>query len=134
MVEVSKLVPREKRGLVVVITAMAREDDHGFGIAVRACGHHMRVKHYSIYERYLYSESGMCEKMGGQIELIPTGKGFCGIKGIHTLEEHRKNAQMQSGWPPEMDSVNTIFSSWMRSIMPAPAARGPGTGPGTYSL
>ncbi len=32
--------------------------------------------------------------MNCQVELVPTGKGFCGIQGNpYSHEEHRKNAQ-----------------------------------------
>jgi cob(I)alamin adenosyltransferase len=96
MVEVSKLVPKEKKGLIVVITGYGKgKTTTALGIALRACGHNMRVSMIQFMKGDLYSgEWDGVKKMGCQIELIPTGKGFCGIQGNpYPFEEHRKNAQ-----------------------------------------
>jgi cob(I)alamin adenosyltransferase len=96
MVEVSKLVPKEKKGLIVVITGHGKgKTTTALGIAVRACGHDMRVSIIQFMKGDLYSgEWDGVRKMGCRIELIPTGKGFCGIQGNpYPYEEHRKNAQ-----------------------------------------
>lgn len=96
MVEIRKLVPEERKGLVVVITGHGKgKTTTALGIAVRACGHNMRVSIIQFMKGDLYSgEWDGVKKMGCQIELIPTGKGFCGIQGnSYPYEEHRKNAQ-----------------------------------------
>lgn len=65
------------------------------GIAVRACGHNMRVCIVQFMRRDLYAgEWDGVMKMGCPVELIPTGKGFCGIQGNpYPYKEHGKNAQ-----------------------------------------
>jgi cob(I)alamin adenosyltransferase len=96
MVEVSKLVPKEKKGLIVVITGYGKgKTTTALGIAVRACGHDMGVCIIQFMKGDLYAgEWDGVKKMGCRIELIPTGKGFCGIQGNpYPYEEHRKNAQ-----------------------------------------
>ena len=96
MVEVSKLVPKEKKGLIVVITGYGKgKTTSALGIAVRACGHDMGVCIIQFMKGDLYAgEWDGVKKMGCRIELIPTGKGFCGIQGNpYPYEEHRKNAQ-----------------------------------------
>jgi cob(I)alamin adenosyltransferase len=41
--EIAKLVPKEKKGLVVVITGYGKgKTTTALGISVRACGHDMR--------------------------------------------------------------------------------------------
>ncbi len=96
MVKVTKLVPKEKKGLVVVITGYGKgKTTTALGIAVRACGHNMKVSIIQFMKGDLYAgEWDGVKKMGCQVELIPTGKGFCGIQGNpYPYEEHRKNAQ-----------------------------------------
>ena len=96
MVEIKKLVPEERKGLVVVITGHGKgKTTTALGIAVRACGHDMRVSIIQFMKGDLYAgEWDGVKKMGCQIELIHTGKGFCGIQGNpYPYEEHRKNAQ-----------------------------------------
>jgi cob(I)alamin adenosyltransferase len=96
MVQVSKLVPKEKKGLIVVITGYGKgKTTSALGIAVRACGHDMGVCIIQFMKGDLYAgEWDGVKKMGCRIELIPTGKGFCGIQGNpYPYEEHRKNAQ-----------------------------------------
>jgi len=95
-VEITKLEPKERKGLVVVITGYGKgKTTTAFGIAVRACGHNMRVCIIQFMKGDLYSgEWDGVKKMGCQIELVSTGKGFCGIQGNpYPFTEHRKNAQ-----------------------------------------
>lgn len=95
-VEITKLVPKERKGLVVVITGYGKgKTTTALGIAVRACGHDMRVCIIQFMKGDLYAgEWDGVKKMGCPIELIPTGKGFCGIQGNpYPYKEHRENAQ-----------------------------------------
>ena len=96
MVKIDKLVPKEKKGLVVVITGNGKgKTTSALGIAVRACGHNMSICIIQFMKGDLYAgEWDGVKKMNCQVELIPTGKGFCGIQGNpYSHEEHRKNAQ-----------------------------------------
>jgi len=94
--EITRLVPKERKGLVVVITGNGKgKTTSALGIAVRACGHNMRVCIIQFMKGDLYAgEWDGVKKMRCEVELIPTGKGFCGIQGNpYPYEEHRKNAQ-----------------------------------------
>ena len=94
--KITKLIPKERKGLVVVITGHGKgKTTTALGIAVRACGHDMRVSIIQFMKGDLYAgEWDGVKKMGCQVELIPTGKGFCGIQGNpYPYQEHRKNAQ-----------------------------------------
>jgi cob(I)alamin adenosyltransferase len=95
-VKITKLIPKERKGLVVVITGHGKgKTTAALGIAVRACGHNMRVCIIQFMKGDLYAgEWDGVKKMSCSVELIPTGKGFCGIQGNpYPYEEHRKNAQ-----------------------------------------
>ena len=96
MVEITRLVPKEKKGLVVVITGHGKgKTTTALGIAVRACGHDMKVSIIQFMKGDLYAgEWDGVKKMNCRIELIATGKGFCGIQGNpYPYKEHRENAQ-----------------------------------------
>jgi cob(I)alamin adenosyltransferase len=96
LVEVSRLEPREKKGLVVVITGHGKgKTTTALGIAVRACGHNMGVSIIQFMKGDLYAgEWDGIKKMNCPVELVSTGKGFCGIQGNpYPYEEHRENAQ-----------------------------------------
>jgi len=96
MLEITRLVPKEKRGLVVVITGHGKgKTTTALGIAVRACGHGMKVSIVQFMKGDLYAgEWDGIKKMNCPIELIATGKGFCGIQGNpYPFKEHRENAQ-----------------------------------------
>jgi cob(I)alamin adenosyltransferase len=96
MVEITRLVPKEKKGLVVVITGHGKgKTTTALGIAVRACGHGMKVSIVQFMKGDLYAgEWDGIKKMNCPIELIATGKGFCGIQGNpYPYKEHRENAQ-----------------------------------------
>ena len=91
-----KLVPKEPRGLVVVITGHGKgKTTTALGLAVRACGHGMRICIIQFMKGDLYSgEWDGVKKMDCTIELHATGKGFCGIQGNpYPYREHRQNAQ-----------------------------------------
>ncbi len=94
--EITRLVPKEKKGLVVVITGRGKgKTTSALGIALRACGHNMSVCIIQFMKGDMYSgEWDGVKKMDCKVELIPTGKGFCGIQGNpYPFEEHRENAQ-----------------------------------------
>jgi cob(I)alamin adenosyltransferase len=94
--EITRLVPKERRGLVVVITGNGKgKTTSALGIAVRACGHNMRVCIIQFMKGDMYAgEWDGVKKMGCEVELISTGKGFCGIQGNpYPYKEHRANAQ-----------------------------------------
>jgi cob(I)alamin adenosyltransferase len=96
MVEITHLAPKEKKGLLVVITGDGKgKTTTALGIAVRACGHDMKVCIIQFMKGDLYAgEWDGIKKMNCQIELFATGKGFCGIQGNpYPYKEHRKNAQ-----------------------------------------
>ncbi len=92
----TRLAPKENKGLVVVITGHGKgKTTTALGIAVRACGHDMRVSIIQFMKGDLYAgEWDGVKKMNCRIELIATGKGFCGIQGNpYPYREHRENAQ-----------------------------------------
>jgi cob(I)alamin adenosyltransferase len=94
--DITRLVPKERKGLVVVITGYGKgKTTTGLGIAVRACGHNMRICMIQFMKGDIYAgEWDGVKKMDCEVELIPTGKGFCGIQGNpYPYKEHRKNAQ-----------------------------------------
>ncbi len=94
--EIQHLEPKERKGLVVVITGGGKgKTTTALGIGVRACGHNMRVGIIQFMKGDLYSgEWEGVRRMDCPIELIPTGKGFCGIQGNpYPFREHRESAQ-----------------------------------------
>lgn len=96
MIEITRLEPKEPKGLIVVITGNGKgKTTTALGIAVRACGHDKRVSIVQFMKGDIYAgEWEGVKKMGCQVELVSTGKGFCGIQGNpYPYEEHRANAQ-----------------------------------------
>ena len=94
--EITQLTPKERRGLIVVITGYGKgKTTTALGIAVRACGHHLRTSIIQFMKGDIYAgEWDGIKKMNCQVELIATGKGFCGIQGNpYPYREHRENAQ-----------------------------------------
>ena len=93
---IERLEPKERRGLVVVITGNGKgKTTAALGLALRACGHGMRVCIIQFMKGDLYAgEWDGVKKMACEIELHATGKGFCGIQGNpYPWAEHRANAQ-----------------------------------------
>src|SRR5512138_750343 len=93
---IDRLEPKERRGLVVVITGNGKgKTSSALGIALRACGHGMRVCIIQFMKGDLYAgEWDGIKKLDCDIELHATGKGFCGIQGNpYPWSEHRANAQ-----------------------------------------
>ncbi len=95
-VEITKLIPKVPKGLVVVITGNGKgKTTTALGIIVRACGHNLRTSMIQFMKGDIYAgEWDGIKKMNCQVELISTGKGFCGIQGNpYPYKEHRENAQ-----------------------------------------
>jgi len=93
---IDRLEPEERRGLVVVITGNGKgKTTSALGMALRACGHGMRVCIVQFMKGDLYAgEWDGVKKLDCAIELHATGKGFCGIQGNpYPWDEHRANAQ-----------------------------------------
>ncbi|MRR56184.1 MAG: cob(I)yrinic acid a,c-diamide adenosyltransferase [Deltaproteobacteria bacterium] len=88
--------PKVRRGLIVVITGNGKgKTTSALGMALRACGHGLRVCIIQFMKGDLYAgEWDGIKKLDCAIELHATGKGFCGIQGNpYPWEEHRANAQ-----------------------------------------
>jgi cob(I)alamin adenosyltransferase len=88
--------PKERKGLIVVITGNGKgKTTSALGMAVRACGHGLRVCIIQFMKGDLYAgEWDGIKRMDCAIELHSTGKGFCGIQGNpYPWAEHRANAQ-----------------------------------------
>jgi cob(I)alamin adenosyltransferase len=94
--EITRLTPKEPKGLIVVITGEGKgKTTTALGLAVRACGHNLRTSIIQFMKGDIYAgEWDGIKKLNCQVELIPTGKGFCGIQGNpYPYKEHRRNAQ-----------------------------------------
>lgn len=94
--KIDRFEPKERKGLIVVITGYGKgKTTSALGIAVRACGHGMKVCIIQFMKGDLYAgEWDGIRKMNCAIELHTTGKGFCGIQGNpYPWAEHRANAQ-----------------------------------------
>lgn len=94
--QLQRLEPKEKVGLLVVITGHGKgKTTAAFGIAVRAAGHQMRVCIIQFMKGDMYAgEIDGVKMLAPLVELHLTGKGFCGIQGNpYPYREHRANAQ-----------------------------------------
>jgi cob(I)alamin adenosyltransferase len=95
-VRVEHLHPHQRRGLVVVLTGYGKgKTTSALGMVLRACGHGMRSCIIQFMKGDLYAgEWDGIKRLGELVELIPTGLGFCGMRGNrHPFEEHRAHAQ-----------------------------------------
>jgi cob(I)alamin adenosyltransferase len=93
--KIDRLEPKERKGLIVVITGNGKgKTTSALGMALRACGHGMRVCIIQFMKGDIYAgEWDGVKKMDCDIELHATGKGFCGILGNpYPWAEHRDNA------------------------------------------
>lgn len=94
--EIDRLEPKVRKGLIVVITGNGKgKTTSALGMAVRACGHGLRVCIIQFMKGDLYAgEWDGIKLLDCAIELHATGKGFCGIQGNpYPWMEHRANAQ-----------------------------------------
>jgi cob(I)alamin adenosyltransferase len=94
-IKIDRLHPEKPRGLIVVITGYGKgKTTSALGMTVRACGHGLRVCIVQFMKGDLYAGEWEGVKQLEGVELISTGKGFCGIQGNpYSFEEHRANAQ-----------------------------------------
>ncbi|ALC18178.1 cob(I)yrinic acid a,c-diamide adenosyltransferase [Desulfuromonas soudanensis] len=94
--KVRHLDPKKRQGLVVVITGDGKgKTTSALGMALRACGHDMRVGIVQFMKGDMYAgEWDGVKKIEGDIELLATGMGFVGLGGnSFSFEEHREAAQ-----------------------------------------
>ncbi len=93
--KVEHLMPKNPRGLIVVITGYGKgKTTSALGMALRACGHGLRTCIIQFMKGDLYAGEWDAVKQLEGVELIATGKGFCGIQGnLYPFKEHRANAQ-----------------------------------------
>jgi len=94
--EITYLQPKNRVGLIVVITGYGKgKTSSAVGMSVRACGHGMKVCIIQFMKGDLYTgEWDGIEKLACDIQIIPTGMGFCGIEGNPFPHEvHREAAQ-----------------------------------------
>ena len=95
-VKVEKLVPKNRHGLIVVITGNGKgKTTSAMGMVLRASGYGMKVCIIQFMKGDLYSgEWDGVKLLGDRVEMHTTGMGFCGIQGNpYSHEEHRTNAQ-----------------------------------------
>jgi cob(I)alamin adenosyltransferase len=83
-------------GLIVVLTGYGKgKTSSAVGMVVRACGHGMKVSMTQFMKGDIYTgEWDGIRKLDCDVELIPSGMGFCGIQGnpfSHAV--HREAAQ-----------------------------------------
>lgn len=94
--KIDHLEPQKPYGLIVVITGNGKgKTTSALGMALRACGHGLKVCIIQFMKGDIYAgEWDGVKQMDCDIELIATGKGFCGIQGNpYSKQEHRANAQ-----------------------------------------
>jgi len=94
--EVKHLEPKKRVGLVVVVTGYGKgKTSSAVGMLVRACGHGMKVSMIQFMKGDLYTgEWDGIKKLACDVEIIPTGMGFCGIEGNpYPHPVHREAAQ-----------------------------------------
>jgi cob(I)alamin adenosyltransferase len=94
--EITHLEPEKRKGLLVVITGRGKgKTTSALGLAVRACGHNMKVGIIQFMKGDIHAgEWEGIKKMACDVDLIAKGKGYYGIRGDpYTHEEHRSSAQ-----------------------------------------
>lgn len=92
---INKLEPKVRKGLIVVLTGNGKgKTTSALGMALRAYGHGMKVCIIQFMKGDLFTgEWDAIKTMGDNIEITPTGKGFCGIQGNpYPWTEHKDNA------------------------------------------
>lgn len=91
-----RLEPKERAGLVVVITGYGKgKTTSALGIVLRSVGHGLDVCMVQFMKGDMYAgEIDALKRLANKVEHHLTGKGFCGIQGNpYPYQEHRANAQ-----------------------------------------
>lgn len=90
------LEPKDKRGLIVVITGNGKgKTSAALGLVLRSIGHGLKVCMIQFMKGDMFAgEIEALRMLSPQVEHHLTGKGFCGIQGNpYPHKEHRANAQ-----------------------------------------
>jgi cob(I)alamin adenosyltransferase len=90
-----------QRGLIIVFTGDGKgKTSAALGIALRACGHKMRVSMIQFVKSVTESgEEQIAERLKPEFELLTLGRGFVNHPGDSApLEEHRKAAEEALGF------------------------------------
>lgn len=94
--EITHLKPEKRVGLVVVLTGYGKgKTSSALGMILRACGHGMKVCMLQFMKGDIFTgEWEAVKKIDCDVEIVPTGMGFCGIQGNpFTHAQHREAAQ-----------------------------------------
>jgi cob(I)alamin adenosyltransferase len=94
--ELQRLEPKERRGLVLVITGHGKgKTTAALGIALRAAGWGLRVAVVQFMKGDMYyGELDGVRRLAPLVELEALGAGFCGIMGdTRPFEEHQREAR-----------------------------------------
>lgn len=94
--EITHLKPEKRAGLVVVLTGHGKgKTSSALGMVLRACGHDMKVCMLQFMKGDIFTgEWEAVKKVDCDVEIVPTGMGFCGIQGNpFTHAQHRSAAQ-----------------------------------------
>ena len=95
-IEITQLKPDKRVGLVVVLTGYGKgKSSSALGMALRACGHRMKVCMIQFMKGDIFTgEWEALQKIDCDVEIVPTGMGFCGIQGNpYSHAQHREAAQ-----------------------------------------
>ncbi|MGC9966932.1 MAG: cob(I)yrinic acid a,c-diamide adenosyltransferase [Syntrophobacteraceae bacterium] len=95
-IEITHLKPEKRVGLVVVLTGYGKgKTSSALGMVVRACGHGMKVCMLQFMKGDIFTgEWEAVKKIDCDVEIVPTGMGFCGIQGNpYSHAQHREAAQ-----------------------------------------
>lgn len=94
--EMTFLKPEKRVGLVVVLTGYGKgKTSSALGMVFRACGHGMKVCMIQFMKGDIFTgEWEAVKKIDCDVEIVPTGMGFCGIQGNpYSHAMHREAAQ-----------------------------------------
>ncbi len=94
--KITRLDPEKRVGLVVVLTGYGKgKTSSALGMVLRACGHGMKVCMIQFMKGDIFTgEWEAVKKIDCDVEIVPTGMGFCGIQGNpFTHAQHRDAAQ-----------------------------------------
>jgi cob(I)alamin adenosyltransferase len=94
--EMTYLKPEKRVGLVVVLTGYGKgKTSSALGMVFRACGHGLKVCMIQFMKGDIFTgEWEAVKKIDCDVEIVPTGMGFCGIQGNpYSHAKHREAAQ-----------------------------------------